>query len=79
MTDSSASSGSFDERGETSPLDPDHESYAERDPDELGSGPDGSSTSSPDGIGAYSDDPDASAESVDPHADNPNPDADGVA
>jgi hypothetical protein len=70
----------FDERGEKSPLDPDHESYAERDSDRIGSGPDGSSSSSPDGLGAYSDDPDdAATEPADTHADSPNPDADGVA
>jgi hypothetical protein len=68
-----------DERGEKSPLDPDHASFAERDPDDALSGPDGSSLSSPDGLGAYSDGADADAEAADAHADSPNPDADGVA
>ncbi|MCS5715639.1 hypothetical protein NVV95_13890 [Herbiconiux sp. CPCC 205716] len=68
-----------DERGEKSSLDPDHESFAAREAHVDGAGPNGSGTSSPDGIGAYSDGPDASAEPADPHADSPNPDADGVA
>ncbi|NYD69957.1 hypothetical protein [Herbiconiux flava] len=68
-----------DERGEKSSLDPDHESFAAREAHSEGSGPNGSGTSSPDGIGAYSDGADASAEAADAHADSPDPDADGVA
>jgi hypothetical protein len=68
-----------DERGEKSSLDPDHESFAAREAHSEGSGPNGSGTSSPDGIGAYSDGADASAEPADTHADSPDPDADGVA
>ena len=68
-----------DERGEKSSLDPDHESFAAREAHSEGSGPNGSGTSSPDGIGAYSDGADASAGPADTHADSPNPDADGVA
>lgn len=68
-----------DERGEKSSLDPDHESFAAREAHDPGSGPNGSSTSSPDGIGAYSNGSDASAEPADTHADSPHPDADGVA